>query len=383
VDEDVFGVYAGDTSSCVSVFNIRSGVMLDKTTEHFAYDEILDEAGFMQYLQDYYSNRPIPKQILSSVDIGEENTSLLQEWLGEKAKNKIRLICPKKGELKTTVNLAVTNAKESQRLNKEKYSKDTNKLAQLSKLLGLEVLPQRIEAYDVSNSGADNITCGMIVLQDGAFKKSDYKSFNIKTVKDAQDDYASMGEAVGRRFRNYAESKGGEGGFARAPDLILLDGGKGHVSAIKKVLEEFGQECSEIADIPVLGMVKDEFHKTRVLTDGEKEINIAKDQAVFVLFYKIQEEVHRYALKRMDQKRRGTVKKSALQDIGGIGPAKIKNLFLRFGSVDEIKNASAQELAKTKGITKTDADNIINYFESKKQGENGADNSGDGARDGS
>ncbi|MCL1792934.1 MAG: excinuclease ABC subunit UvrC [Oscillospiraceae bacterium] len=367
IDEDVFGVYVGDTSSCVSAFVIRSGIMVDKITEHFAYDEILDEGGFMQYLQEYYMNRNfVPKQILSSVALSAENIDLLQDWLGEKANAKIKIICPKKGEQKTAVELAVTNSKENQRLYKEKYSKDTNKLASIAKILSLEVLPQRIEAYDVSNSGSDNITCGMIVLQDGAFKKGDYKSFNIKTIANAQDDYASMGEAVKRRFMRYAapEEKT-ENGFANLPDLILLDGGKGHVSAIKKVLGEFREDHLEISEIPVFGMVKDEFHKTRTLTDGEMEINIAKDQTVFVLFYKIQEEVHRYALKRMDTKRRRGVKASALQNVKGLGAAKIKNLFERFKSIDEIKNAAEEELAKIKSITKTDAGNIINYFKSE------------------
>jgi len=369
IDEDVFGVYVGDTSSCVSVSNIRSGVMIDKVTEHFSYDEILDEEGFMQYLQEYYVNRDfVPKQILSNINFSEENVILLQDWLSEKAKIKIKITCPKKGEQKTAVNLAVTNAKENQRLYKEKYLRDTNKLASITKDLNLEVLPQRIESYDISNSGSDNITCGMIVIQDGIFKKGDYKSFNIKTVTDAQDDYASMSEAIRRRFNNYIELKEVKdtaNGFAKLPDLLLLDGGKGHVSVIKKVLEEFREEHIEISEIPVFGMVKDEFHKTRMLTDGEKEINIAKDQTVFIFFYKIQEEVHRYSLKRMDTRRRKTVKTSVLQNIKGLGKAKIKNLFENFKSIDAIEKASSEELIKVKGITKTDAENIINYFNLK------------------
>jgi len=153
--------------------------------------------------------------------------------------------------------------------------------------------------------------------------------------------------------------------------MILLDGGKGHVSAIKKVIKNF-------AEIPVFGMVKDEFHKTRVLTDGEMEINIAKDQAVFVFFYKIQEEVHRYALKRMDSKRRKTVKTSVLQNIKGLGPAKIKNLFESFKSIEQIETAEADELVKIKGISRSDAENIINYFGNLRRQDKNADNSGNG-----
>ena len=384
VDEDVFGLYAGDTSSCISVFTIRYGTIIDKVTEHFAYDEILDEDGFLQYLQAYYLTRDfVPKQIVTSVNISEENINLLQDWLEGKSKNKVRIICPKKGEHKTTVNLAVTNARESQRLYKEKYSKDTNKLAAVAKTLALEVLPQRIEAFDVSNSGSDNITCGMIVVENGNFKKSDYKSFNIKSVE-SQDDYTAMSEAVRRRFRNYIEIKekhngnvsgagGGdkkdkekekENGFAKLPDLILLDGGKGHVSVIKKVLDEMK------IDVPVFGMVKDDFHKTRTLTDGSLEINIAKDQTVFVFFYKIQEEVHRYSLYRMDTKRRKSVKKSVLHNINGLGPAKIKNLLNYFKSIEDIEKAAGEELVKVKGITKSNAQSIIDYFrELRKDGE--------------
>ena len=366
VDEDVFGVYVGDTSSCISIFNIRYGTIIDKENEHFAYDEILDEDGFMQYLQSYYLVRDsVPRQIVSSVNMSGENISLLESWLEAKTKNKVKIICPKKGEHKITADLAVTNAREAQRLYKEKYSREANKLALVAKTLSLEILPQRIESYDISNSGSENITCGMIVIEDGSFKKSDYKSFNIK--QENPDDYAAMSEAVRRRFENYLELAGSESGngFAKLPDLILLDGGKGHVSVIKKVLQAF--DNSLIAGIPVFGMVKDEYHKTRGLTDGELEINIAKDQSVFIFFYKIQEEVHRYALRRMDIKRRKTVKQSVLHGIKGLGDAKIKNLFEHFKSLDEIKDAGAEELVKVKNITKANAESIINYF---KESEN-------------
>lgn len=376
VDEDVFGVYIGDTSSCISIFNIRYGTIIDRENEHFAYDEILDEDGFMQYLQSYYLVRDfVPKHIISSIDISEENINLLESWLETKAKHKVKIICPKKGEHKITVNLAVTNAREAQRLYKEKYSRDVNKLALVAKTLSLETLPQRIESYDISNSGNDNITCGMIVIEDGNFKKSDYKSFNIK--QENPDDYAAMSEAVRRRFENYLElnsvesdepvsTQNEKNGFAKLPDLILLDGGKGHVSVIKKVLQNFDNKLIE--SISVFGMVKDDYHKTRSLTDGDSEINIAKDQSVFIFFYKIQEEVHRYSLRRMDIKRRKTVKQSVLHGIKGLGDAKIKNLFEHFKSIDEIKSASADELIKIKNITKANAESIINYFkESEKE----------------
>ena len=357
VDKDIFGLYVGDTSSCIAVLNVRYGILTDKITEHFSYDEILDEDGFVQYIQSYYfSHDFVPKNIFVSMNLSDENINLTQDWLSQKLGAKVTVTAPKKGENKTIVNLAVTNAKESQRLYKEKYSKDTNKLAAVAKLLSLEVLPQRIEAFDVSNSGADNITCGMIVIQDGNFKKGDYKSFNIKSI-DYQDDYTAMSEAVSRRFRNRdGESSSSVESFAVLPDLILLDGGKAHVSVIKKVLDELG------VDIPVFGMVKDEFHKTRDLSDGINDINIAKDQSVFIFFYKIQEEVHRYSLHRMDIKRRRSMKKSVLENIKGLGPAKIKILLQHFESIDGIKSTGVEELEKVKGITKSNADAIVEFF---------------------
>ena len=355
VDKDVFGLYVGDTSSCITILNVRYGILTDKITEHFSYDEILDEDGFVQYIQSYYfSHDFVPKNILVSMDLSSENINLTEEWLSQKLGSKVSVTFPKKGENKTITDLAVTNAKESQRLYKEKYSKDTNKLAAVAKILSLEVLPQRIEAYDISNSGADNITCGMIVIQDGNFRKSDYKSFNIKSIE-SQDDYTAMSEAIGRRFRD-REGENASEAFKILPDLILLDGGKGHVSVIKKLLDELN------IDIPVFGMVKDEFHKTRELTDGAHDINIAKDQSVFIFFYKIQEEVHRYSLHRMDIKRRKSMKKSVLENIKGLGTAKVKILLQHFKSIDEIKSASIEEIAKVKGISKSNAEAITEYF---------------------
>ena len=364
VDKDVFGLCVGDTSSCITVLNIRYGILTDKITEHFSYDEILDEDGFVQYIQSYYFNHDfVPKNILVSMNLSEENNNLMQEWLSQKLGTKVTVISPKKGESKNIVDLAVTNAKESQRLYKEKYSKDTNKLAAVAKTLSLEVLPQRIEAFDVSNSGADNITCGMIVIQDGSFRKSDYKSFNIKSI-DYQDDYTAMSEAIARRFRDRSSEGENTGeSFKILPDLILLDGGKAHVSVIKKVLGELN------IDIPVFGMVKDEFHKTRELTDGVHDINIAKDQSVFIFFYKIQEEVHRYSLYRMDIKRRKNMKKSVLEDIKGLGAAKVKILLQHFESIDEIKSAGAEAIAKVKGISKSNAETIVEFFASDNNGD--------------
>jgi excinuclease ABC subunit C len=207
-------------------------------------------------------------------------------------------------------------------------------------------VPELIESYDISNMGADNITAGKISVLGGKFNKSAYRTYKIKSVS-APDDYASMREAISRRLSHTDDSY---------PDLILLDGGKGHVSVIRELMTELGVE------IPVFGMVKDEFHKTRALTSDTEEISIARENAVFNFIYKIQDEVHRFTFGTMQKAKRKSVKKSSLTDISGIGPSKAKALMTHFKSIAAIKNASRDEIAAVKGINKIDADTIYMYF---------------------
>lgn len=218
-------------------------------------------------------------------------------------------------------------------------------------------MPERIESYDVSNSGETSIYCGMIVLENGKFKKSDYRAFSIKDLN-GQNDYEAMRSAIERRLCHINAED--DVSMNILPDLILLDGGQGHVGTIKELMKNMN------FDIPVFGMVKDEHHKTRTLTDGEREISIAKNQQLFNFFYKIQEEVHRYTFGKMDSSRRKNVKTMALLEIEGIGEAKAKALLKHFGSVSEIKNASLEDLAEIPGISENVAKNIIEYFESQE-----------------
>lgn len=186
--------------------------------------------------------------------------------------------------------MARENAEQNAKQYLQEMERDNRTLIRLASLLHLETVPERIEAYDISNIGSEHITAGMIVVEQGKFKKKDYRTFTIRETA-GQDDYASMREALRRRLERLTREDARFG--AEAPDLILLDGGKGHVSVIRALLSELNM------DIPVFGMVKDAFHKTRALTDGENEINIAREQPVFVFVYKIQEEVHRYTVARM------------------------------------------------------------------------------------
>ena len=227
----------------------------------------------------------------------------------------------------------------------------------LANLLGLEVLPDRIESYDISHSSGEYTSCGMIVLEHGRFAKKKYRGFNINTVNDG-NDLAALEECIRRRFAHDADEQGWE-----YPDLMLIDGGANQVNRVRAVMDEYN------LSIPIFGMVKDEHHKTRTLTDGENEISLITRQDAFVFIYKIQEEVHRYSLSLMDAKRRNAVKKSSLTEIKGVGDTKANDLMLHFGTLNALKKATQDELLEVKGINESIADNIISYF-GKEQDEN-------------
>ena len=222
-------------------------------------------------------------------------------------------------------------------------------------LLALETLPERIESYDISNLGSEHKTCGMIVWERGRFKKSDYRVFRIKDVE-GTDDYASMREALSRRFAHL----GDEGSFGTEPDLILLDGGATHVATVRRLMEELG------LSIPVFGMVKDAFHKTRALCSEHEEISIARDRAVFTMIYGIQEEVHRFSIKRMSEAKRGTLKNSSLEKIPGVGKTKAKLLLSHFGGLAAVRSADKAALSAAPGIGPVLADEIYRYFHSQE-----------------
>lgn len=359
VEQDVFGLFIGETGSTITILHVRFGMIIEKLNFNFSYSEILDGDGYLQFIENYYlSVDYIPKQILLSISLESENMELLSAWLNEKAGYNVKILSPKKGDNKHIIDIAVANAKQSQKDVKTRSENDLKKLMLLAKVLGLETVPEYIEAYDVSNTGNEFITCGMIVSEKGSFKKKNYRSFNIKTTE-YQDDYTSMAEAVRRRFTHYNDV-GESSSFKILPDLILVDGGKGHVGVIKEVINELNISA------PVFGMVKDQFHKTRTLTDGTVEIDISRDQTVFTYIYKIQEEVHRFTFGKMDSKRRNALKKLKLESIKNIGKAKVKKLFEHFSTIDEMKKATVEDFRKVKGISEQNAVDLFNFFSESK-----------------
>ena len=357
-DQDIFGFYSDERCTCISAMYVRDGAVIDKADYVYGANILADSATLGGFLGEHYRVREyIPKNILTSFELEEEDVQMLTEYLSDKAGRKVTVRRAERGELHKLCETADENAAERAKQYVIDARKDEGVLEELASLLSLEVLPERIEAYDVSNIGSDNKTCGMIVCENGKFNRSDYRSFNIKTVE-GTDDYASMREALSRRFARLMSDE--SGAFSKYPDLILLDGGRGHVSVIKQLADEMG------IDVAVFGMVKDDYHKTRALCTEREEINIAKHKAVFMLIYGIQEEVHRFTVDKTTNAKRKTLKRSSLEKIDGIGQKKAALLLKAFGGLEGVKKASESELAAVKGISKKDASSIVAYFERKR-----------------
>ena len=358
---DVFGLYDDGVISALSVFFVRGGVCTDKVDYLFDKENITDNDALLSFVCDLYRGRSdIPRLILISFSPSEDARQTAAEYLGSLAGRKVELRTPERGQLRALCETVAANAKETAEKSATHESKREGVLLRLAQLLELESYPARIESYDISNFGKEHLTAGMVVFKDGMPSKRDYRTFKIKSVQGTTDDYASMREALSRRFAHLADE---EGSFAEYPDLILLDGGRGHVGVARELAAEMG------IDVPIFGMVKDDFHKTRALCTAEEEISIAKETAVFQFIYGIQEEVHRYAVKQMSNAKRGTLRTSVLEKIPGVGKVKAKLLLKHFGGLAAIKRASEQELANAPGVGPAIARTVYAYFH-EKDGEN-------------
>ena len=369
-DEDFIDLYTDEKDGCAQVFFVRKGKVTGR--EHFMIENIGDdpvEEVISSFIASFYGGTAqIPKTIYVPEEI--EDQELIEKFLTEKRGSKVWIKVPKKGDKKNLLDMVRNNAKIMLDQFKEKMveEKELNKsaLTELADVLGLDSLPARIEAYDISNiQGVDSVGT-MVVFENGKAKNSDYRRFKIKSVK-GPNDYESMREILSRRFshgleevnkikeRNLEYSKGK---FCIFPDLIMMDGGKGQVNIALEVLKDFGIE------IPVCGLVKDHKHRTRGIIFNNEEILIRRGSGLMNLITRVQDEVHRYAITYHRSLRDKRTLHSILEDIPRIGEKRRRNLLMKFGSIDNIKKASMEELLDTPGIDKRAAESIKQYFSS-------------------
>lgn len=356
-ERDVFAFFETETVGVLAVLQIRCGRLMYKNEYVFSAAELTEGGDIAALIADYYSETEPPREILLDRELDEESLGTLSDWLSQKANRRVAVRTPKRGDLKKLCDMATENARHRAESRRETDAKAVRTLAKLASVLGLEVLPERIEAYDISNLGDEFITCSMVVYENGEPKRPDYRTFRIKTT-DGADDYGAMREALTRRLAHIGD---GTASLGQAPDLILLDGGVGHVHTVRPLAE------AQTPPIPVFGMVKDDFHKTRCLTDGEHDISIANEQSLFVFIYGIQEEVHRVAVRGMMGAKRKTLKHSSLEKIPGIGPRKAAALLKAFGTLTALRQADAEALARVRGITSTDALQVYAYYHPKDE----------------
>lgn len=356
VNRDVFAICQVDGVGMMSMLSVRGGALVNKNSFLLsAADTIGSDEAVSLIASHYDGGASIPKEVMLAFDAEDEDISLLSEYLSLSAGHKIAVRVPERGDGRALCNMAVENASEAARQYRLEGEREDKNIKRLTTLLGLAETPKRIEAYDISNIGNENIVASMVVFSGGRLKKSDYRLFSIKTT-DGADDYGSMREALTRRLSHIGD---GTLSLGEMPDLILVDGGDAHVGVAREVLQGLSLE------IPVFGMVKDDFHKTRALTDGKNEISIAKEFDMYAFIYNLQEEAHRFAVKSSSKGKIKTMTHSSLEKIEGIGPAKAKALLAAM-PLGKIRTASVTELAAVKGIGVGDAERIAKYFEEKR-----------------
>lgn len=352
--QDIIAFVRGEKQSCVEVLRFLDFKLSDK--EEFFLNEMENAPSIRgEFIKRYYYMRAdIPPHICVDGEVEDRNT--IEQWLSDRAKRQVRIFVPQRGKQLRLIQMCKKNAYEALAQRQGKISgKGTALLDELAGLLNLPKPPAYIEAYDISNLQGDQNVAGMVVFENAKPKKSAYKRFGIKTVS-GQDDYASMQEVLTRRFREYRDPNNRDDGFSKLPDLILLDGGKGHVNAVKQVLER------EDIDVPVFGMVKDSRHRTRAIARDGGEISIKSNRAVFNLITNIQDETHRFAISYHRSKRKKSALGSTLRTIDGIGEKKAKILLKHFKTMKNISEASEEEIGELKGISASNAKEIFMFF---------------------
>lgn len=367
-DEDVIAFAQSEDKGCIQIFFIRGGKLIGR--EHFMItdcDSVSSKEILTEFVKQFYSGTVfVPKDILLQEEIDEIN--IIESWLESKRGSKVHIRVPRMGEKKELVDMVAENAaivlkNFSDKLLREKQMSE-GAIEELSDILGLDAVPSRIEAFDISNIQGVDPVGSMVVFIDGKPRNSEYRRFKIKSVS-GPDDYASMQEVIERRFRHGLEElnmlrqkniDADPGKFSNLPDLVMIDGGEGQVNAALEVL--YGLNI----DIPVCGMVKDDRHRTRGLIYKGSEVAIPPNSEAFKLVTRIQDEAHRFAISYHRSLRDRGMVKSVLDEIPGIGDVRKKSLMKHFCSIDKIKEAEIEELKSAPGMNAASARAVYDFF---------------------
>ena len=348
-DTDVWGVYTGPARAGCAVLHIENGDLLGRRVEVLPAAE--DDAALLgAVVPQYYLDRELlPREILLPLPVEDMDT--LSALLTERCGHTVTLRVPQRGQRRELLDIACRNAKEEV----ERVTSDAERTAGILRLLqelaGLPVLPRRMESYDISHTGGADQVASMVVFVDGRPLKRDYRRFQIRSC-DGPDDYGAMAEVLERRFRRYLD---GDEKFSPLPDLLLIDGGVQHA----RVAEEVAAKLH--LSVPVLGMVKDDRHRTRALVTAQgMEIGIQTPPALFALIGRVQEEVHRFAITYHHQKHAKNAYRSQLDGIAGVGEARKRLLLQRFGTVKATRAAELLQLEEV--LPKPAARAVYDHF---------------------
>lgn len=348
---DVIGIAKSELQVCIEIFFVRGSKMIGR--EHYFYSDLkdmVDKEILSGFIKQYYMDNPnIPNKIMIREDIDDKNA--IEQWLSTSLGRKVEIKSPKKGEKLRFVEMAELNSKVTLE-NREKDKSEI--LLELKGILKLDNMPRKIETYDISNLSGENMVAAMCVMQDGVIKKNLSRRFKIKTVFD-QDDPRCMEEVITRRLKHSIENP--NGGFGKLPDAIFADGGITQIRATKKAIEKYN------LSIPVFGMVKNDKHQTRALMDENRnELEIS--ETLMNLITRFQDTVHDTAINYHRKVRDKQITKSQLDEINGIGKVKKQALLKEFGSLEQIKQASVEDLVKIKGITEEFANKLLEILNS-------------------
>lgn len=358
-DVDAVGYVQGQTRAAVCVLHYAGGVLQDKEYAMFRMTESNADEVLSAFLKQYYAARgAVPETVLLSAEI--EESALIAQYLTEIGGRRVQLQVPQRGKWRVLAALAEKNAFEEIERHESKHERRHKSLELLQKVTGMQALPLRLEAYDISNLAGQDTIGAMVTFVEGKPYKAGYRKFKIAVAAaNGQDDYGAMEEMLIRRVQRYVD---GDEKFSPLPNAFLIDGGLGHVRVCQKVLDAYDIET------PCFGMVKDDKHRTRALIapDG-REFGIAATPALFALLGRIQEEVHRYAIGYNRQLRTGRIRGSTLDDIPGVGEKRRVQLLKYFGTISAIREASLEELLRI--LPRNAADAVYGHFHKNENGE--------------